>query len=195
MALRVVAGTCRGRRLATPEGDSTRPTSDRVREATFNSLDAHGFVEGANVLDLFAGSGAMGIEALSRGADRATFVDSSRAAATVVESNLRACGFTEQSSVVRMDVSSFLNSDIGNFDLAILDPPYSYDQWADLLSRLDSTVVVIESDRQIIDPQGYSEFGPVTYEVIRQRRYGSTVVTIAVSKRRDDHGGQTEDRQ
>lgn len=147
------------------------------------------------MLDLFAGSGALGIEALSRGAAHATFVEDSPQALAVVEANVVACGLEERSTLVRADALTFLRQNPSEYDLALADPPYSFTQWEQLLGALSSAVVVIESDRQILDPRGYSEFGAVTYEVIRERRYGNTVVTIAVSRRRDDHGGRTEGRQ
>src|SRR3954467_4150678 len=102
--VRVIAGEWGGRRLQAPPGDATRPTSDRVREAVFNALGSLGAVEGAAVADLFAGSGAMGIEALSRGAASVTFVDSARPARAAIEANLAATGFAEQARVVAGDV-------------------------------------------------------------------------------------------
>ncbi len=93
--MRVVAGTARGRRLAVPADDGIRPTGDRVREAMFNALHSRRAVVGATVLDLFAGTGALGIEALSRGAASAVFVEHSRTHAAIVEANLETCGFTD----------------------------------------------------------------------------------------------------
>ena len=101
--MRIVSGVARGRRLLTPQGREVRPTSDRVREATFNALVSMDAVAGSHVLDLFAGSGAMGIEALSRGADRATFVDASPAAISAVRENLAATGLSGRATVVRGD--------------------------------------------------------------------------------------------
>ena len=93
--MRVVAGSARGRRLQTPPGLDVRPTTDRVREATFNALGSMGVVDGARVLDLFAGSGALGIEALSRGAEHVTFVDTSPRALEAVRANLAGCGLDD----------------------------------------------------------------------------------------------------
>ncbi len=106
--MRIVAGTARGRRLVTPAGDEVRPTTDRVRESVFNALGSMGAVVGASVLDLFAGSGALGIEALSRGASSATFVDSSSAATRAITENLRATGLDGIAKVVRSDAWSYL---------------------------------------------------------------------------------------
>ncbi len=110
--MRVVAGTARGRRLAAPRDDAVRPTGDRVREAVFNALHSQGAVVDAAVLDLFAGTGALGIEALSRGAAHATFVECSRAHAALVEDNLATCGFTDRADVVVADAERWLSANV-----------------------------------------------------------------------------------
>lgn len=168
--MRVVAGTAGGLKLVAPSGHSTRPTSDRVREATFNALGSMGAVDGAEVVDLFAGSGAMGIEALSRGATHATFVDSDRRARRAVDVNLATTKLADRALVVGDDVVDFLETTGRHFDLAVLDPPYAYDAWPEVLSLLNAEVAVLESDRPI-DP------GP-RWAVVRERSYGTTVVTI-----------------
>jgi pantetheine-phosphate adenylyltransferase len=121
--MRVVAGTARGRRLAAPRDDAVRPTGDRVREAVFNALHSQGAVVDAAVLDLFAGTGALGIEALSRGAAHATFVECSRAHAALVEDNLATCGFTDRADVVVADAERWLSANPGRWDLALLGRP------------------------------------------------------------------------
>lgn len=171
--MRVVAGEAKGRRLVAPPGRATRPTSDRVREAVFAALESLGAVRGATVVDLFAGTGAMGIEALSRGAARATFVDSDAGAIAAIRANLDATGFAGRAEVVRADVSRWLAGG-GRFDLALVDPPYAFDGWAGLLERVDAAIVVAESDRELPVPAGW--------EVLRRKRYGTTVVTIAARK-------------
>jgi 16S rRNA (guanine966-N2)-methyltransferase len=169
--VRVVAGTAKGRRLVTPAGLDTRPTSDRVREAVFNALGSLDAVIGARVLDLFAGSGALGIEALSRGATAAVFVDVSQPALDCVRTNLDATGLS--GTIVRMDAHRY---DDGPFDLALLDPPYATtdDQWRALLGHLDAHVIVVESDRAV-------DLGD-RWELLRSKQYGSTVVQIARRK-------------
>jgi 16S rRNA (guanine966-N2)-methyltransferase len=154
-----------------PDGGDTRPTSDRVREAIFSILFSLGDVQGLRAIDLFAGSGALGIEALSRDAQLATFVDADAPAVAAIETNLRACGFTERATVLRDDVDHFLRSTNERFDLAFVDPPYAFDDWGSLLSRLPADLAVLESDREI-------DVGP-SWQAVRCRRYGSTVVTIA----------------
>jgi 16S rRNA (guanine966-N2)-methyltransferase len=175
--VRVISGTARGRRLVAPEGTTTRPTSDRVREATFNALGSLGAVVGARVLDLFAGSGALGIEALSRGATSATFVDRDRAAVRAIEANLAACDLADRAEVVAMPVDRFL-AGAGRrpglaWDLALVDPPYdtSPDAWLDLLDLLPVDLAVLEAGHAVEPPFGW--------EVLRARRYGHTHVVIA----------------
>ena len=120
--MRIIAGTHRGHRIAAPKGRETRPTSDRVRENAFNLI---GPVDGAEVLDLFAGSGAMGLEALSRGAAHATFVESDRDAARTIDANLDKLGF--RATVLRMDAVRALQQERRRYDLVLCDPPYDYD--------------------------------------------------------------------
>jgi 16S rRNA (guanine966-N2)-methyltransferase len=165
-----VAGVARGRRLAVPPGRSVRPTADRVREALFNALGSMGAVDGATVLDLFAGSGALGIEALSRGAAHATFVDSDAAAVACVRANLATSGLDDRATVVRADAIGWLGA-APRHEVALLDPPYRFDRWTELLAAVEADLVVIESDRPIDLPDGW--------EVVRDRRYGSTFVRVA----------------
>ncbi|MCU0270955.1 MAG: 16S rRNA (guanine(966)-N(2))-methyltransferase RsmD [Acidimicrobiales bacterium] len=169
--MRVVAGTARGRPLSAPPGRDVRPTTDRVREAVFNALGSLGWVDGARVLDLFAGSGAMGIEALSRGACAATLVERDRAALVAIRRNLSATGLGDRTDVVAEDAWRYLRGSPAPFDLAVLDPPYVFDRWAELLDALPAPRAVLESDREPCLPPGW--------EVVRCKRYGATVVTIA----------------
>jgi 16S rRNA (guanine966-N2)-methyltransferase len=118
--VRIIAGSRKGHRIAAPRGDSTRPTGDRIREAAFNLV---GPVDGAVVLDLFAGSGAMGMEALSRGAARATFVESDRGACRTIDANLDKLRLTG-ARVLCHDVLRFLATERGPYDLILVDPPY-----------------------------------------------------------------------
>lgn len=174
--MRVVAGIAGGRRLQTPTGRQLRPTSERVREAIFSSLWSMGVLDGARVLDLYAGSGALGIEALSRGASAATFVEADPVAAATIEANLAGTGLTASDgpqlptvTVVRADVTRFLDGPGGWFDLVFADPPYAFSDWPSILRRLPGDLGVLESRREI-DP------GP-GWMVVRSARYGGTVVT------------------
>lgn len=170
-SLRVVAGTAGGRRLTAPPGRRLRPTSERVREAVFASLGSLGAVEGATVLDLFAGTGALGIEALSRGAARVTFVDDDPVAVETIRANLAATGLGGDATVVRSDAVRFLDGCGDTFDVALADPPYTFDRWAAVLVRLRAGLAVLESAAEI-------ELG-AGWEAVRTRRYGDTVVTLA----------------
>jgi 16S rRNA (guanine966-N2)-methyltransferase len=173
--VRVIAGAHRGRTLVAPRGRSTRPTSDRVREALFSIL---GDVGGLVVLDLFAGSGALAIEALSRGAARATVVDRSWPAIEAIERNLGALGIAAE--VVRADAVAWCEQAKGRtrqYDLVFLDPPYRHGSLlgATLTAALDGVLapgarVVAESDRR--QPLGLG------LHLLDERRYGDTLIRI-----------------
>lgn len=170
--MRVVAGRYKGRTLHAPPGRATRPTSDKVREALFSVL---GDIDGAHVADLFAGSGALGIEALSRGAASAVFVDSDPKALTAIRRNLGAVGV--EAPVHRRDALRWLESDVGRFDIVFIDPPYSSaPRLEGPLSRLLPAVlslnalIVTESDKRA--PLGLEL--PLEFE----RDYGETRIRI-----------------
>jgi 16S rRNA (guanine966-N2)-methyltransferase len=167
--------------LHAPKGDIVRPTSDRVREAIFNALESRGGVEGKSVLDLFAGTGALGIEALSRGAASATFVERDRSVADVIRRNLGGLGL--QGHVVVAEAVAFATRG-GHVDIAFVDPPYEFAAWSELLAALDADVVVLESDRELDVGSGW--------EVVRVKRYGGTVVTLAhrIDVNDDDDGDE-----
>jgi 16S rRNA (guanine966-N2)-methyltransferase len=170
--VRVIAGSCRGRLLRAPAGAVTRPTSDRVREAIFDVLGSLVDLEGMSVADLFAGSGAMGIEALSRGAASTVFVEDAPAAVGAIRANLAALGIGDRARVVREDVLLFLDRP-HQFDVALCDPPYEFASWDGVLASLHATVAVLESRRPIEIPAGW--------EVVRNKRYGGTLVTVVRS--------------
>jgi len=176
--MRVIAGRLGGRRLKAPRGRATRPTSERVREALFAML---GDVDGARALDLFAGTGALGIEALSRGAERVVFVERDAAAARVLGENLSALGLSAREAEVRRgEARQALRSARAakeTYDLIFIDPPYGQaHDWGPELSALLPALlepgarIVVESDRR----------APVALEMEleRQRRYGDTSITI-----------------
>jgi 16S rRNA (guanine966-N2)-methyltransferase len=166
--VRVVAGELRGRRIVAPAGRDTRPTTDRVREAIFNALGSAGLVEGALVADLYAGSGALGIEALSRGAERCVFVENDRAAVAALEENIDHLGLRSRSTVMR---SSALAVAGGlDVDLVLADPPYGSDVWPELLGAVRAPVVIAEADATVEPSAGW--------RVFRTRRYGRTWVTF-----------------
>jgi 16S rRNA (guanine966-N2)-methyltransferase len=149
-----------------------------VREAIFSSLESMGGLAGATVVDLFAGTGALGIEALSRGASNAVFVDADPVALTAVRANLEATGLTRRGEVVRSDVVQFLERGHGGFDLAFVDPPYEFQAWDEVSARLDARIAVLESNREL-DLGG-------SWRTTKQKRYGDTVVTVVVQLRADE---------
>jgi 16S rRNA (guanine966-N2)-methyltransferase len=181
--LRVIGGTAGGRRLVAPKSDA-RPTSDRVKEALFNVL-GETRVRGAHVLDLYAGSGALGIEALSRGAARAVFVDRDRAAVAAIDANLVATGLAELGRVHRATASTFLARDAPRcepFDLVLVDPPYDLGA-GDLAAALDAlavpgrlapgAAVVLERARAAAAPRP-----PEGWTTEFERAYGDTLLQI-----------------
>ena len=165
--MRVVAGIVRGHPLRAPRGDTTRPTSDFVREAVFNTLVAYVDLDQATVLDLFAGSGALGIEALSRGAAHATFVERDRNAIQAIRLNLDKTGFTDKATVVAGDATKV---ELPEADVVFADPPYAFEGWPALFPRFRTALAILESDRPIDPPDGW--------RVLKTKRYGSTVVTL-----------------
>jgi len=168
--VRVIAGSSRGRRLPARIPGGVRPTGDRVREAIFDILMSMRVVEGASVLDLFCGSGALGVEALSRGAAEVTFVDHADAALATVRTNLEATGLADRRvTLVRAELPGWLDGG-ARADLALCDPPYAFADWPGLLTRLPADVAVLESAAAPEPPEGWI--------VARSRRYGSTLVTV-----------------
>jgi 16S rRNA (guanine(966)-N(2))-methyltransferase RsmD len=171
--MRIIAGTRRGARIAAPKGLATRPTGDRVREAAFNLI---GPVEGATVLDLFAGSGAMGLEALSRGAEKVTFVESERLACRTISENLEKLRLTG-ARVVCQDAVWTLRQETRTYELVLVDAPY--EAWADLEPKL------AEHLPRVLAPHGLLvvETGARTEPTLplprrTSRRYGSARLTL-----------------
>lgn len=176
--MRVIAGRLGGRRLRAPKGRTTRPTSDRVREALFSML---GELDGSVALDLFAGSGALGIEALSRGAERVVFVERDPSAVATLRANLAALGLGEKEATVRVgDALGSLRAARARdetYDLVFIDPPYRHaSEFQGALSALlpallsPAARVVVESDRRVP--------AELALETMTRRRYGDTTITI-----------------
>ena len=181
--MRVIGGVARGRALRAPKSATLRPTSDRVREAIFDVLDHLGALEAARVLDLFAGTGALGIEALSRGAASVTFVDERRAHLDAVAANLASTALADlaPTRLVTSEVLRFVSSSREHFDLVFADPPYAFDRWEELLRLLPGELVVLESRRPVeLDD---------AHELHRTYRYGGTLVTVAWRVARGAGGG------
>lgn len=173
--MRVITGLARGVRLETPDGLETRPTSEMTKEAVFSIL--HFELEQAMVLDLFAGSGQLGIEALSRGAKFAVFVDTSRQAQEIIRKNLAAAKLAQQARVAAMDAGAYLNSCTERFDIILLDPPYGQQILDRLLPKAaehlqDSGVIVCETERNETLPEQVGEF-----LLHKTYRYGKAKIT------------------
>ncbi len=173
--MRVIAGSYGGRELVAPRGRATRPTSDRVREALFSILAD---VQGERVLDLFAGSGALAIEALSRGAAEATLVDSSAPAVDAIRRNLAALGI--EAEVIRQPVLRFLQrarEQARQYDLVFIDPPY---RRASSLGRELSAALgpVLSADARVVAESDRRSPLELELELLDQRRYGDTLIRI-----------------
>jgi len=180
--VRVIAGTARGRRLVVPKGDTVRPTKDRVKAAMFSALTARDLLIDAVVLDLYAGSGALGVEALSRGAASVTFVDSAAAATQAITDNVTRCGFGDRSEIIRRDARTFLASARTTFDLAFVDPPYDLSDEAlrPVVDRLAADLIpggLVVLERGVraepVEPAGWRESW--------RRTFGDTLVVFLTS--------------
>lgn len=173
--MRIITGSAKGKRLLTLEGDATRPTSDRIKEAMFSSIQFD--IEGRRVLDLFAGCGQLGLEALSRGAASAMFVDASADAMAVIKKNIEVTGFQSHCRTLISDYRNYLRKAGGKvapFDLVFLDPPYAMAACTDALCRLvkeellaPGAIVVMECGEEIPTPEIAGNF-----EVLKSTRYG-----------------------
>ena len=173
--MRIISGTAKGRKLKTLAGDDVRPTSDKVKEAVFSAIQFD--IEGRRFLDLFAGSGQMGLEALSRGAESATFIDSSAESVRICKENISTLGFDVASKVIRSDALSFLNLCSDKFDIAFLDPPYAagiLEKALVLLSQKmsDYGTIICEHPPEVTLPDNVGGF-----TVYRKYRYGKINVT------------------
>lgn len=179
--MRIISGACRSRKLYSPPGMATRPTADRVRESIFNILAPQ--VSGRRVLDLFAGTGAMGLEALSRGADTAVFIDLSASALNIITRNIAACRMEERSRAIRWDIAknlTCLSSREAAFDLVFMDPPYDQGLIHRALSHLirqrileNGALIVIEHAASEPVPGDFAELS-----LTDRRKYGKTLVSF-----------------
>ena len=174
--MRIVAGSRKGHRIAAPKGIVTRPTGDRVREAAFSLI---GPIEGAAVLDLFAGSGAMGLEALSRGASRCVFVERDRAACRVIQANLDKLRLTG-AIVLNRDAGSALRDERSRarrYDLVLADPPY--DEWEEHAVPLASLLADVLEPEALVVIETSSRVEPeLPLDLVTSRRYGSARITV-----------------
>lgn len=180
--MRIVAGRFRGARLAAPKGDATRPTSDKVREGLFNILE-HGVgfgIEGARVLDLFAGSGALGLEALSRGAKYALFIDDSAAARGVIRRNIETLQLTGVARIWRRSATELGPAgNVAPFDLVFLDPPYGRGLGERALDSARAGGWIASGGVAVLEEETRAEIAmPEGFEEIDRRAYGDTQIVI-----------------
>ena len=180
--MRIITGKAKGIVLKTPKGDNTRPTAERVKEAVFSMLQFD--IEGRCVLDLFAGSGQMGLEALSRGAASATFVDKSKEAVNLIKENLEKTHLKESGIVFQCDYLEFIRRNTGkSYDIIIIDPPYALKMYNPALNALlsadmikPSTLIVCESGTEEIFNGDVAL--QAKFDVAKQNKYGNTFITV-----------------
>jgi len=182
--MRVITGTARGRKLIPPSGNDTRPTTEMVKEAVMSSI--HFETPGAVFLDLFAGSGQMGIEALSRGARHCTFVDQSRTACELVRKNLTNTKLMSSAKVITSDVTSWVRGASGPIDIAFLDPPYGEGLSQKLLPELarimrDNGIILVETEKTEKLPEKVGEFS-----IVREHFYGKKKIS-RYEKAQEEH--------
>ncbi len=182
--MRVITGKCRGKKLTALEGLDTRPTTDMVKEAIFSVIQFD--LQGASVLDLFAGSGQMGIEAVSRGAAHCVFVDSNPEAVKVIKKNVSECKLTDGSRVLGMDSIEYLKVSKGGFDIVFIDPPYRQGTVQTVLGMIrtllnDGALVVCEHEKELELCDEYEGLA------LRKRyKYGKTAVTVFYAGEKED---------
>jgi 16S rRNA (guanine966-N2)-methyltransferase len=177
--MRVIAGTCKGRRLVAPKGSHTRPALDRIKESLFSILfDIHD----QTVLDLFAGSGSVGIEALSRGASEATFVENNAAALRALETNLAACNFGPQAKVIKQDVARALNKlsrQNFSFDLIFVDPPYLKNYVNVTLEKICALGIAHDETRIVVEHHPKEPIDDLKGLTLTDtRKYGQTLISF-----------------
>ncbi|MEW6180026.1 MAG: 16S rRNA (guanine(966)-N(2))-methyltransferase RsmD [Chloroflexota bacterium] len=177
---RVIAGKAKGMRLQGVPGNITRPITDRVKEALFNILGAD--IENATLLDLFAGTGSVGIEALSRGASFVHFNDIHRLAVSTIRANLEHTRLKENAKVTQQDAFSLISSPpVQSFDYIYIAPPQYKNMWKEILLKLDSNIHWLAEDGWVIvqiDPLEYEEISLQNLSETQQRRYGSTLLVF-----------------
>lgn len=174
--MRVITGLARGRRLETLPGDATRPTGEKVKESLFSAIQFD--IEGRRVLDLFAGSGQLGIEALSRGAAGCVFVDKNTEAVKIIRQNLLHTGLAEKSQVLGTDALTYLTRPGDRFDLVFLDPPYASELLMPVLNKVaplvnDGGIIVCETDDTAALPERINRFA-----LAKTYRFGHTLVWL-----------------
>ncbi|MDB5032983.1 MAG: rsmD [Chlorobi bacterium] len=177
--MRIIAGDLRGRVIKSTQTSMLRPTTDRVRETIFNILQARFTFDGARVLDLFAGTGALGIEALSRGAASCDFVETDRKAGRVIADNITTLGLRDRARLVNRDAIKFIAESEGCYDLILADPPYAASIFERLVNDIFSTgrlhrdgLLILEHSAAMKSPRGDA------FDIVKERSFGDSAITI-----------------
>lgn len=175
--MRVISGSRRGRKLISFEGDSIRPTTDRVKESMFNLICD--FVGGSRVLDLFGGSGALSIEALSRGALSAVIVDSDKKSMEIIKKNIALTGFENETRTILSKAESFVADSPDSFDIIFLDPPYNKGFVTPILNAVSERRLLTDGGIAVLESDSCDDHGEISgLEILKQRKYGRTYVTV-----------------
>ena len=181
--MRVISGSARGRKLLSLEGEATRPTTDRVKESIFNLCMP--YIADATALDLFAGSGALGIEALSRGAEKCTFVETAPDALEIVRKNLANTNLLSLAEIHRGDALAFLERITEKFSLIFLDPPYDGGFYGPVLLKIAENNLLSADGAIIMEMRADAPLlVPESFEIIKDRKYGGTKIVILTHKER-----------
>ena len=178
--MRVISGSARGLKLSTIDSMDTRPTLDRVKEAIFSILIP--YIPTESCLDLFAGSGGLGIEALSRGVESAVFVDANPECIRVIEQNVERARLKERSSIIRSDFASYLLSCKRGFDIIFLDPPYKMDRLNEILTLISDNSILNKSGIILIEADNGTKVEHPSFNVIKEKKYGRVNVFVLESK-------------
>lgn len=179
--LRVISGKARGLKLNTPKSEDVRPTTDRVKESLFNIINP--YIMDGDILDLFAGTGSLGIECLSRGANKCVFVDLNRSSIDIVKSNIKKARVEENSEVMNVDFKSAIERVKNNsykFDIIFMDPPYYKDMFQDALERIDKANILKEDGIIVVEHDTKQEFPENVGNLVKNRnkKYGNTTLTF-----------------
>lgn len=175
--MRIIGGKAKGKLIITLKNNDIRPTGAKVREAIFNIIAP--YIEDSIFLDGFAGSGAVGIEALSRGAKKCFFVDNNLAGINIIKKNIKNTGFDENSIVIKDNFFNFIKQNKYNFDIIFLDPPYAIDVVRDIVINVEKTDILKAGGLLIVEHDRYIELNPCEYmALIKQKKYSDTTVSI-----------------
>ncbi len=174
--MRVASGLAKGVKLHSPLSSRTRPTTQKVKEAVFDSLRTNFSLQNTKVVDLFAGSGAMGIEALSQGASQVTFVENNLQAIKIIEANIVSTKLDrDKTTLVRANVLTWLSRCSFDFDLAFCDPPYEFSNWIQVFDLLKTKILVVESNKLL-------EVSNCPYDLYKVKKYGDTVISFLIAQ-------------